>query len=498
MAFSESSLKRIDKDFSDEEIGFDLFYQLVYMSATAASGISRNRVFDLGGRLATSIAPFLREIETLVTSLHYDYPRACRLTAEKTSSRLLRSFLLRLSDALDSGEPIRSFLSQESHVQAQSYENRYERDLESLKKWTDAYASLTVSEALIIIISLISTMIYDVGATMTAALILLAVAMSFFGVWVLSRAAPREQLVIPSPDGSEEQKRCRRLALYTTPTAVAIGLLIRLVGGGWAITLMAMSAIMLPLGVLSFRCDRDLAIKEEEIGAFLRSLGNMATSTGTTLAEALKQLDIGSFPALAADIGRLRTRLNARSDPQLCWARFGDESGSDLIIRTAKMFYDAISLGGDPDETGVFCAEFSSKVAMLRARRKLVSSSFHWLTLMMHGALSALLVLVLEIVLSFRGLIEEIIDPEMAEQAMQSIDIPLLRFNVEHMAILSQITLGMVMVLIVANGLAIVATDGGFKPKFFLWSAVMMLLSAISLGIIPGVVHSIMWSTISG
>ncbi len=498
MASSESSPRPTAKASSDEEIAFDLYYQLVYMSATAAAGITRHRVFALGAALPTVIAPFFHEIETLVTSLHYDYPSACRLAADKSEARSLRSFLLRLSDALDSGEPIRSFLSQEARVQSESYENKYGRDLESLKKWTDAYASLIVSEALLIIISLISTMIYDVGAAMTAGLILIAVTMSFFGVWVLSRAAPREQLVIPSPLGSDEQKRCRKLTLYLMPVAFAVSMVIQLLGGGWTVTLVALSLISLPLGILSSRCDSDLVHKEEEIGPLLRSLGSMATSTGTTLAEALKQLDEKSFPALSADLGRLRTRLNARSTPDLCWSRFGEESGSDLIQRTVTMYYHAISLGGDPDETGIFCADFSSKIAMLRARRKMVSGSFNWLTLLMHAALSALMVLVLQIVVNFRGLIEEIIDPTQAQQAMQAIDIPLLRFNVAHMSMLSQITIGMVLVLIIANGLAIVATDGGFKPKFFLWGGIMMLLSAVTMGVIPSVVHSIMWSTISG
>ncbi|MBC7237579.1 MAG: type II secretion system F family protein [Chloroflexi bacterium] len=498
MSFSKSSPKRTASTSSDEELSFDLYYQLVYMMATASSGISRNRVFALGSDLASVVADCVRDIETLVRTMHYDYPTACRIVGDRTSSRLLKSFLLRLSDALDSGEPIRDFLTQEAHVQADSYENQYERDLESLKKWTDAYASLVVSQALIIIISLISTMIYNVGAGMTAGLVLLAIMMSFFGVWVLSRAAPKEQLIIAPPEGSQQQIRYRKLSLLSLGAATLVGLVSRFAGAGWPLTLTLLSLIMAPLGVLSFLCDRNLAKKEEEIGPFLRSLGNMATSTGTTLTEALKQLDLQSFPTLAADIGLLRTRLNARSDPQLSWRKFGQETGSDLIHRAARIFYDAISLGGDPDEIGAICAAFSSKVAMLRARRRIVASSFNWLTLLMHGALSALMVLVLEIVLSFRSLIETIIDPQQAQQAMQSIDIPLLRFNTGHMSMLSQITIAMVLVLIAANALAIVTTDGGFKPKFLLWSAIMMLLSAVSFGIVPAVVHSIMWRTISG
>jgi flagellar protein FlaJ len=112
---------------------------MMYMGATAAAGISRSRVFQMAAELGTSISRYLREVDTLVDSLHYDYPTACRRVGDLTRIRPVKSFLLRLSDALESGEPIASFMADEARAQADSYANQYDRDLESLKKWTDAY-----------------------------------------------------------------------------------------------------------------------------------------------------------------------------------------------------------------------------------------------------------------------------------------------------------------------------------------------------------------------
>ncbi|MCB8988893.1 MAG: type II secretion system F family protein, partial [Ardenticatenaceae bacterium] len=138
---------------------FDQFYQLTYMSAMAASGISRSKTFELAAASGSPAAQYFEAVNLLVNELRYDYPEACRTVAEKARSDDVKSFLLRLSDAMRSGEPLPTFLAREAEVQADAYDNAYERDLESLKKWSDAFSSIVVSVALIVIINLVSTMI---------------------------------------------------------------------------------------------------------------------------------------------------------------------------------------------------------------------------------------------------------------------------------------------------------------------------------------------------
>ncbi len=138
---------------------FDQFYQLTYMSATAAAGISRSKTFEMAAESGSPAANYFIAINLLVNELRFDYPEACRTVADKAPADEIKSFLLRLSDAMRSGEPLPAFLAREAAVQANVYDNAYERDLESLKKWSDAFSSIVVSVALIVIINLVSTMI---------------------------------------------------------------------------------------------------------------------------------------------------------------------------------------------------------------------------------------------------------------------------------------------------------------------------------------------------
>lgn len=494
MTSSRSLPKRSAKSFSKfkDVSSFDLFYQLTYMSAMAAAGISRSRTFELAAQSNSPAAHYFEAVNLLVDELRYDYPEACRTVGEKAHAEDVRTFLLRLSDALRSGEPLPGFLAREAQVQGDNYANSYERDLESLKKWSDAFSSIVVSVALIVIINLVSTMIYDVGIGLIVGLVITAVVMGFFGAWVLSRAAPQEVMVVASAEGSAEQRRTRQLFIILVPLIVITGLILALLGVGREWILMITSLFLLPLGILSFLGERKIFKKDEEISSFLRSLGGMATSTGTTLKGALNRIDISSFPVLEPDIRRLSMRLQALVSPTVCWKRFGRETGSQLIKEASNIFYEAVRLGGDPEKVGYLCSLFASKTALLRAKRRLVVSTFTWLTIVMHVTVAGLMVFVLEVLNNFLRLMETVITPEQSEIAAETLATPLASFSPIQIQFLDYMTLTMVVLLAVVSGMAIIASDGGYKFKLTFYLAVLLFMSGLSFWIVPPVVAKIL------
>ena len=93
--------------------------------------------------------------------------------------------------------------------------------------------------------------------------------------------------------------------------------------------------------------------------------------------------------------------LRWRISPELCWDQFVDETGSELINGGCRIFLDAVSLGGDAEEVGSRASLLTMKVDQMRARRQLVSSTFGWLSVVLHATLVFLLALVIEIVGGF-------------------------------------------------------------------------------------------------
>ena len=483
--------------FEETALSFDLFYQLTYMSAISSAGISRDRLFRLSAQLPCPPSRYFKEVNDLV-QLGYGYPEACRMIGESTEVEDVKAFLLRLSNSLSSGGPLADFLAREAEVQGERYTNAYERSLASMGKWVDAHSALVISTAVIVIINLVSTLIYEMGKHLMVILTAVAVMTSFFGAWAISRSAPREVRSLgPLWQGLEsfrEGHLSYRLLEALVPASLLTCLILAFQGVKLGWILVVASLFLFPLGLLTFLGDRKITRKEEEIGPFLRSLGGMATSTGTTLVEALDRLDFRSFPWLESDIKRLRLRLLAFVEPELCWRTFAAETGSKLISEAVSIFYDAVSMGGDPERVGYFSSLFAMKVIMLRAKRRVVSSTSEQLTTLMHGAVVVLMVFVVEVVIGFRNTVSALGVVKQAERAGQalSLPIPLLAYGGAYMQFLYQIVVVMILILTVTDAFALISADGGHVSKGSFYLSILMFVTGLSLLYVPSLVSMIM------
>lgn len=463
---------------------FDLFYQLIYMSAIASAGIARSRIFELASQLPRKTAAYFRKVQLLAHSLGYDYASACSMVGESVSSESMKSILLRFADALASGQPEAAFLTGESEVQGDAYEKEYERDIASLTKWTDAYAAVVVSSALIIIINLVSSLISDISVGAIAGMVSLSVITSSGGAWILSRAAPSEVKALFSAEGPETQLRTRRLVRITLILVPLVCVPLAIAGLGLGPLLVIAGLMSLPAGLASLKAEKEVSRKDREVAAFLRSLGGTAMSTGTTITEALTRLDTGSFPTLKPDLERLRWRLSASIAPELCWKRFARDTGSKLISETVSIFNDAVKLGGDADTVGYLSSQFATKTIQLRSKRSVVASTFSWLTMAMHGVLATLIVIILEVISQFTQMIQSAVTLD-SEQAIRSFGSALPGFGSVQVQLLTPATTIMVLMLALINAIAIVVTDGGHAIKTSYYLSILLILSGISFIVVP-------------
>lgn len=486
--FSQLFQKLISRDSFKAVTSSDLFYQLIYMSAVAEAGISRSRIFELGAALPRIPADYFKRVQLLAQKLGYDYASACTKVGLTVKSEEMISLLLRLGNALTSGQPEADFLTEEALVQGKAYEKEYERDLESLTKWTDAYAAVNVSAALMIVINMTSSLIYDLGNNIIIGLVVTVLFIASITAWVLSRAAPKEVIDLFSPEGTWPQRLASQFALYVIASVFIVCPLLILIGVSLGPILIVAGLLLFPLGLVSMLAGREIDRKNREFGPFLRSLGGMAVSTGTTLTEALTRIDLSSFPALEKDLQRLRSRLKAAVDPQLCWHKFALETGSKLIGETVTIFNDAVRLGGDPDTVAFLSAEFSARTIMLRAKRQVVAATFSWLTMAMHGTIGGLMIIILEIIRNFVAMIDTAA-AALGEGAAQAATMALPTFNTPQVDFFHWITITMILLLSVINAYAIIATDGGHKYKAIFYLSILLVLPGVSFIIIPPLVE---------
>lgn len=491
MTSSTSSQKRTNKTSSEEISGFDIFYQLVYMSATAAAGLSRSKVFELAKRVESPSARYFEEVSIIAENLRISYPDSCRLIGERTQLEEIRTFLYRFADALRSGEPLAPFLAREAEVQAGNYENEYDRQLESLKKWNDGYVSITISAALIVVINMVSTMIYPLGTSVMVGMSFTSVVVTFILAWVVSRAAPQEVKSVPLAVGSKEQRRAHRIMKMTIAAIALVTMFLMVLGveKGWV--MVVDSLILVPLGMAVLRIDAQTSKKDSEIGAFFRSIGGAASSRGTTLGDALNHMQLDSFPALQKDINRLGQRLRAFVKPEICWSMFAIESGTQLIKKTTGIFFEAIDLGGDPEKSGNLCSLFATQTARLRAKRQGVADTFAWLIMIMHFVVAALLNFILEILNQFNALISGALTDQMTD-ATANMGADMLSFLAPQTGMLDELALFLIVMLVLINSFSIVSSQGAHLTKMAFYIMVMLFLSGVAYLIVPSMVGSLL------
>ncbi len=472
--------KKASSSGDQELLYFDLFYQISYMSAISTAGIARNRIFEYSAQLPGKAAPYFQEIQRLSEDLGYDYAEACRLEGESIEDETLRSLLLRLSDCLSSGESAAEFLGREADVLGTIYADGYERKLESLKQWADAFSALIISGVLVIIIGVVSTMIWKTDMAFILSLVGLTIGITILGAWLISLMSPKEVVTLARPS-SPEQRLGRIFLMTFLPVAILVALLLMIGGAGLGWILLLPAMLIFPVGLLSTMDDKKITRKDQEIGAFLRSLGGVASAIGTSITDAIGRLDLRSVPALSDGTMRLKVRLQTGILSPLCWQRFVLETGSVIVNRSVGMFRDAMALGAEAEDAGKRASAYAVRLGLLRARRKLVSTPFGWLAFTMHGAVILLLVFVTEVMTTFGAMIGTV-EADMPGAAGAG---AFFAFDFAGLQLLNALVVPVILVLTVVNAVAPKVADGGHNSKLFFNLSITMGLSGACLIMVP-------------
>ena len=249
-------------------------------------------------------------------------------------------------------------------------------------------------------------------------------------------------------------------------------------------------------GFIITREDKRIERLDADIPTVVRVLGGVTSAIGTTVTEALGQIDRRSMGSLTPEIDRLHMRLQAGIDPAMCWDRFVDETGSELVDRTKNMFWDALTLGADAGRAGTASALFSSKISFLRANRGMVAATFRYLIIPLHGAMIALLLFIPEIMklfsLNIQASAEFLTEGGTTNLPNSSMAIgELFTFGDINLELVNFLVTFVVVVLTASNAFAPKAAEGGSNLKLTYNLAIMLTVTGALMIGVPMFAHSI-------
>jgi archaeal flagellar protein FlaJ len=511
MSFLKSLLKRNGKASSkgngtgqygapDEQIKLnsdmlkaDLFCHLTYMSALATSDLPRAQMFDYASRLGFTSSVYIRKVHFIAKKLNYDYSEACRMVGETIKEPEPKAVLLRMSGAMASGEDQAAFLKRESEVMGDTYGDEYERQVDSLRKWTDAFVALIISASLVVVITVVSILIFPMAPSFIITLTFLMLLSTLLGVWVMYRSAPKEIKTHRLPQTSKAQELARKVLFYVSiPLGILVApiLFISNAGMGWG--LIVLGLIMAPPGIFTWWDDKKIDRNDQDIAGFIRSLGGIAKVIGSTITEAISRIDFGSLSSLKKPAIRLNNGLRFGIKPELCWEKFVSESGSEQINRSVRIFWDGVAVGGDPNAVGNLSSNFAMKIALLRGKRQAVASGFYYLCTTMHVTMALLLVGIYQIMWNFSQAMQKMQSSTGQGQGMNAISqLPTFAFFANgsgQLQMLYLMSTAMLLMLTAVNPAAIKVVDGGHNYKYFYYLAIMMVITGAAMVLVPGLV----------
>jgi len=483
-------------------IDMDIIYMVTYMNSIATANISRDEIFrKVSERDEFVCSKYMKQVYLLATNWNYEYSVACNIIGNRVANKRLKDLLLRLSNAMAAGEPEKKFLENEWATMMVIYKNEYERSLESLKKWTDAYSALLVSMSFISITVVLSIVLYNMGDPMitligTASMVALV---GGIGVFILRSESPKEVKVHRMAPGSAEQQLINSLTKILVPVAVIAASVMLLLGMDAGLIMIVVGIIIFPIGLVGQRDDKNVDVRDRDFSQFTKILGSVVGSMGLTVKEGITKVDQKSIGTLEPMVKKLYTQLIMGMDPTICWSRFIGSTGSELINKFTHIFIDAVDMGGDATKIGKLVNNTNLEVVLLRMKRKLISSSFTTLIVPMHVCMAGLVVFVVQILVTFAGMIAKLyssldfdVGGDLGGSAGLSPEaMGFSLFQNVPSGLLLEYCVFLVIILTVANTLAARYVDGGGNYKIFFYGAIMLVMSGLSLIIVPIVVQSI-------
>ena len=494
MTSTKSSPKRTAKVSSDDSvISFDLLSNLTYMAALATGGSSRDLIFEKAMEQDFKTGIYFRQVYMLTKRMGFEYVRAFRMVSKKAGAHSVKTLLLRFAGAITAGVSEAGFLAEEARVEREQYINAYYRNLETLTKWGDAYAALLVSVSLVVVVAMISSMISKLGGSFVMMLTFSMVAVSTFGAYIIYRTAPFEVKTYQFKRGPILRQWAKRLFCGLVPVGVVLGLLMGFLYGK-SFFFLIFGASMLPAGFLSVRENSLIDQIDSEMAVFLRSLGKVTATLGTTVARSLAKIDRRSLSTLEPYLKRLDIRLSKGVATERCWDAFRDELGSELANRATKVFVDGITLGGPPERVGEISGEYAMDTALMRARRAVSAMPFAFLTIPLHFAMTGLMVFVLEIMIAFNARITSALEEMETISGGTGIDaVASLPFFQQHdMGLLTMMTTIALIAMTISNALAPKFAMGGHSLNAAFFGGITCMMTGFNLLVIPKITSGLL------
>jgi len=367
----------------ESDINGKMHFFITHIRVLAISDLSLKDIVNvLGGNKAyKSLGEELRKISVLADQWRVPISKTFRFIGERTPSKILRDFLDRFSQSLDSGVEHREFIEHEQDAVLQEYKTIYEASNENIIILSEVYVSLLIAIIFVMSLGIVLPMVMgsqDMGTFIYVASFMMLASEGMLLYLLRSMIPPDEMWHRTGEKGEVELSLLRT---FKSTLIVSIVLCIGLFVLKYYLTLPIISMIpfeilivgcLTPLfipGIKAIREEEHMSRKERNFMGFLPALGSISTMRGGRINDSVYYLSEKDYGVLTKHIRDLYRRLRTRIDDDAAWEWFGVDTGSNYIQRSCEMFRQATDAAANPRTVSRMIAENIRKIRDLRVKK---------------------------------------------------------------------------------------------------------------------------------
>jgi archaeal flagellar protein FlaJ len=367
----------------EADINGKMNFFITHIRVLAISDLTLKDIINvLGGNKAyKSLGEEFRKISVLADQWRVPISKTFRFVAERTPSKLLRDFLDRFSQSLDSGVEHREFIEHEQDAVLEEYKTMYEASNENIVILSEVYVSLLIAIIFVMALGIVLPMVMgsqDMGSFIYVSSFMMLASEGMLLYLLRSMIPPDEMWHCTGEKGAIELSLMKTFKLSLL---ASIGLTVGLLFIKFYLSLPIFSIIpfeiltvcgLTPLIIPGYKVlaeEGHMARKERNFLGFLPALGSISTMRGGRINDSVYYLSEKDYGVLTCHIRDLYRRLRTRIDDDAAWEWFGVDTGSNYIQRSSEMFRQATAAAANPRTVSRMIAENVRKIRDLRVKK---------------------------------------------------------------------------------------------------------------------------------
>jgi archaeal flagellar protein FlaJ len=367
----------------ESDINGKMHFFITHIRVLAISDLSLKDIVNVigGNKAYKSLGEELRKISVLADQWRVPISKTFRFVGERTPSKILRDFLDRFSQSLDSGVEHREFIEHEQDAVLQEYKTIYEASNENIVILSEVYVSLLIAIIFVMSMGIVLPMIMgsqDMGSFIYVSSFMLLASEGML-LYLLRSMIPPDEMWHSTGEKGEMERTLLKTFKKTLVVSILLCILLPISKVYLNLPIISMIPIELlivsgltPLlipGLKALREEEHMSRKERNFMGFLPALGSISTMRGGRINDSVYYLSEKDYGVLTKHIRDLYRRLRTRIDDDAAWEWFGVDTGSNYIQRSCEMFRQATSAAANPRTVSRMITENIRKIRDLRVKK---------------------------------------------------------------------------------------------------------------------------------